>query len=272
MRVRPAVVLFALGLLPGPAASIVAAGQNVTFEVSGETVRAYLSYPVGTTAVPGIVLVHEMWGLNEQILGVADRLSELGYVVVAPDLYRGKLAADPGLAQDMVRALKEERGVAIVNGAIELLRSRMKGANKLVAAVGFGIGGRISLLAALRGSPVQATAIFYGDVPNTPEELAPLKIPVLGIFGAKDMSVHVEDAKKFEASLKEAGKDATIIVFESTAHDFFNEARADYEPEIAKDAWVRLRDWLATKLVMPLTGGSASSRPAAIAATPSPTP
>jgi carboxymethylenebutenolidase len=267
VRSKPAV---ALGLLSLSSLCLAAlpTTQTGTYKVGDETIQVYVARTTSTSVVPGIVLLHEMWGLNEQIMGVADRLAQLGYVVVAPDMFKGKLAPDLGLAQDMTRALKDERGVASAKGAVDLLRRMDRASGRPVALVGFGVGGRIALLAALKGVDVRSTVMFYGTFPGR-EELKPLQASLMGIFAAKDISIPVETVKTFEATLKETGKDAKIIVFDGTGHDFFNESRSDYEPEIAKDAWVRMRDWLALKLK---DMAPDPVRPPPVPATPSSTP
>src|SRR5206468_45496 len=154
------------------------------------------------------------------------RLARLGYVVLAPDLFKGKLIADPGLAQDARRDLDEERAVAIVRGAIDELRKLDGVRNRKVATIGFGMGGRISLAAALRGADVQGTVMFYGAVETTREAIAPLRAPLLGLFGDADHAVPDKDVKLFQAALKDAGKDATIVSYVSVGHSFMDETRA----------------------------------------------
>lgn len=245
MRSWPVLALFLLVLMPGSAAAAV---ETVSYKVGRETVRAYLASPHRTANIPGVVVLHEMWGLNDQIMGVADRLSRLGYVVIAPDLYGGKLGADPGLAQELMQAMDENRAVAIVKGAIDYLRKLDDAKSRPVGTVGFGMGGRLSLATALQGADVQATVMFYGRVETTREAVAPIKAPVLGIFAARDAVVPKQDVEKFQTALKESGKDARIIVNEGLGHGFMNEDRADYEPEFSKDSWIRMREWLAEKL------------------------
>ena len=255
MRSWAAVAFVLLALLPWRATT---AGDTVSYEVGRETVRAYLARPskaTGSSAslappdVPGLVVLHEMWGLNDQIMGVADRLSRLGYVAIAPDMYRGRLGADPGLAQDMMRALNEDRAVSIAKGAIDYLRRLDNASGRPVGTVGFGMGGRISLATALQGANVQATVIFYGKVETTREALAPIKAPILGIFAGRDAVIPKDDVNKFEAALKASGKDALIVLNEGLGHGFMNEERADFEPEFSKDSWIRLRKWLGAKLM-----------------------
>jgi len=246
VRTWPVVALFLLVvLLPRSAAAAV---ETVSYKVGRDTVRAYLASPPRTSNVPGVVVIHEMWGLNDQIMGVADRMSRLGYVVIAPDLFGGKLGADPGLAQELMQALDENRAVAIVKGAIDYLRKLDDAPRRPVGTVGFGMGGRVSLATALQGADVQATVIFYGRVETTREGVAPLKAPVLGFFGVRDAVVLKQDVEKFQTALKESGKDARIILNEGLGHGFMNEDRADYEAEFSKDSWIRMREWLAEKL------------------------
>src|SRR5262249_27241316 len=195
VRPRPPVILCVLSLASWCGALARPTTQTVTYPIGDEKVQAYMSLSSSTTLVPGIVLLHEMWGLNEQIMGVADRLSELGYVVLAPDMYKGKLGADPGLAQDLAHALKDDRGVAIVKGAVDYLHRLDNAATRPIAIVGFGVGARIGLLAALRGVEVKSTVMFYGSFPTSREELKTLGGSLMGIFAAKDISLPVEQVK-----------------------------------------------------------------------------
>jgi carboxymethylenebutenolidase len=248
VRRRPSVQCGLVFLVLGCATGLTAGAETVTYQVGRETVRAYLANQRGASDSPGLVVIHAMWGLNDQILGVVDRLSSLGYVVIAPDLYRGRVETDPGLAQELMWGLNEDRAVAIVKGAVDALR-RLDGASgRRVGTLGFGMGGRVSLASALRGAEVQATVNVYGGVESNRGALASIKAPLLGMFGARDAGIPVADVKSFEAGLKEAGKDATIFIFNGVGHDFMNDRRADYDPEIAKDAWGRMQDWLAIKL------------------------
>jgi carboxymethylenebutenolidase len=268
MRVRLAVATFMTLLLPSLAA---AGGETLSYQAGGEKVQAYLGNFPGSRSSPGIVVIHDYWGLNEEIRETVDRLTSLGYVVLAPDLFQGKLLADPGLAQDMGRALDEERAVTIVKGAIDELRKLDRANNRPVATIGFGIGGRISLAMALRGADVQATVVFYGSVQTTREGVAPLKAPIMGVFGGGDHAVPEKDVKLFEAALKEAGKDAKIVSYPGIGHCFMDASRPDYEAEEAKDAWIQMRDWLAVKLAPPPPGRRAPGTPAGPEPAPQPT-
>ncbi len=239
----PAAVVFILA--SWGAAAAWAAGETVTYKVGGERVRAYVAKPAEPGDGPGIVIVHHFWGLDAHTLDVADRFARLGYAAVAPDLYRGRLGADFGLAQEMMLKLDEPRAIAIVKGTIAYLRGPGGAGPKPVALVGFGMGGRVALATALQAADVQALVIFYGHVETTPEAVRPLKVPVLGVFGTDDRAVPAAEAKQFDAALKAAGKEATIIIYRGVAHAFFDDTRADHDPEMSMDAWVRTTDYLA---------------------------
>jgi carboxymethylenebutenolidase len=239
----PVAVPREIGPLPDPPA-----GSMVEFEAGGEKVRAYLARAEGPGVRPAVVVLHEWWGLNDQIKGVADRLAGVGFDALVPDLYRGRLAKDRGLAHELSRGLGDSRALEIVRGAVGYLRSGEKAFTRPVGTVGFCMGGRLALAAALRGLDVQATAMFYGSVETDPEVLRSLDAPVLGIFGAFDRGIPVEEVRKFEAALNRAGKTATILIYQDVGHAFFNELSASHDPEVAKDAWHRLKDFLTLHL------------------------
>jgi carboxymethylenebutenolidase len=267
VRVRLAVASCVVLLLPCLAASAEAGGETVNYQAGGETVRAYLGNFPGSRNSPGIVVIHDYWGLNERIQDTVDRLAALGYVALAPDLFKGKLAADPGLAMDMGRVLDETRALTIIGGAIDELRKLDRVNNRPVATIGFGVGGRLSLATALKGADVQATVLFYGRVETTREGVAPLRAPIMGVFGGGDHAVPEKDVKLFQAALKDAGKDAKIVSYPGVGHCFMEAGRPDYEAEEAKDAWIQMRDWLAVKLAPQLPGRGAPAQ-----AGPEPTP
>jgi carboxymethylenebutenolidase len=271
VRIKPDVTTVFASFLACSTILAPAWGETLTYQAGGETVQAYLGNFPGSRNSPGMVIIHDYWGLNDQIKGTVDRLTRLGYVVLAPDLFKGKLVSDPGLAQDMRRALDEERAVTIVKGAIDELRKIDRVNNRMVATIGFGMGGRVSLAAALRGADVQATVLFYGSVPTTREGVSPLKAPILGVFGGGDHAVPEKDVTLFQAALKEAGMDAKIVSYPGVGHCFMDETRSDYEPEEAKDAWIQMRDWLAVKLEPKLPSRRAPVTPAPEPA-PQPTP
>ena len=245
---------------PAPAAGRPAprvASEMTSFEAGGEKVGAYLAVQSGAGVRPGMVMIHEWWGLNGQIKRVADRLAALGYAVIVPDLYRGKVAdyKEPDLAHELMRGLNEDRSVGIAKGAAALLRARAGAPALPVGIIGFCMGGRIALATALKGGDVQAVVMFYGSVETTKEAVAPLGCPLLGLFGKDDRGIPEEDVRKFEAALKAAGKTATIHIYPGVGHAFFNDERPGFEKDVGQDAWANVKDFLAAHLPPPATSG-----------------
>ena len=251
-------------LLPVPPAraAVPRKGEMVTLEVGDEKVQAYLSRPPGDGVRPGVVVIHEWWGLNDQIKGVADRLARLGYVAIAPDFYRGKATTDRGYAHEYMRGLSESRAVEIIKEATTYLRTPGGGAHRKVGTLGFCMGGRLSLAAALKGADLQAAVMFYGSVETTPDAVKPLVCPLLGVFGREDGGIPVEEVKKFEAALKAAGKTAEIQIYPGVGHAFFNEDSPGYDETMAGDAWERTRTFFARHLGQPAAQPAAEPVPA----------
>lgn len=255
-RAAPAALAVALiaTLAPaGPAPSAQPAdgpsAGMIEFQAAGETVRAWLALPERDPGrAPAVVVIHEWWGLNDQIKGVADRFARAGFAAIAPDLFRGRVAADRGLAHELSRGLSDTRAVALIEGAIAHMRSAPGAGGRRVGTIGFCMGGGLSLKTALRGANVQATALFYGSVETTEAAVAPLRAPVLGIFGADDRGIPVEEVRAFEAALKARGKNATILVYAGVGHAFFNEENPSYDRGSASDAWARARDFFTLHL------------------------
>ena len=231
-------------------------GKLVSLQVRGEPVKAYVSQPMRAGLYPGVVVIHEWWGLNAQIKGVAERTAEDGYVTIAPDLYRGKLGTDAGIAHQLMRGLNENYALEVVQQAIAWLRTnerqtakRPPGQEMPVGLLGFCMGGRIALASALKPVDIQAAVMFYGSVETQKDALKPLAAPILGIFGNEDHGIPLDQIKAFEAALNESGKKATVLVYPGVGHAFFNEERPGYDKEVAHDAWARTRMFLKKELI-----------------------
>ncbi|HET8947643.1 MAG TPA: dienelactone hydrolase family protein [Candidatus Polarisedimenticolia bacterium] len=242
-------------------------GRIITFKVRNEDVQGYLVRPEKSGSAPGIVVIHEWWGLNDQIKHVADRLAEDGYMAIAPDLFRGKQGTDAGLAHDLMRGLNEAWAVDVVTGAVAQLRAievrERRGpvtGRMPVGTIGFSMGGRISLATALAGADVQAAVMYYGNVETDKAALAPLAVPLLGIYGNEDRDIPLEQVRAFQTALKEAGKDATVLVYPGVGRAFFNEERPSYDAEAAKDSWERTRMFLKKNLTPEAAGAAPPAR------------
>ncbi len=213
------------------------AGRSIEYDVAGERVPAYLALPASGSARGGVVVVHEWWGLNDQIRAIADRLAARGYAAIAPDLYRGELAAEPERAHELMRGLQDGRAIAILRYGASYLRATEEAAGRKVAVIGFCMGGHLALLTALGNSEVGGAVMFYGRPVIEKDKLESLSVPVLGLFGADDHGIPVADVKAFERTAKELGKKIEVKIYPGAGHAFFNETRPSHNAEAAADAW-----------------------------------
>jgi isopenicillin N synthase-like dioxygenase/dienelactone hydrolase len=221
---------------------------------SGGTVSAALARAARPDA-PGLILIHEWWGLLDETKAMAERLAQQGYNTLAVDLYGGKSSLDPAVAGRLMNGVDPVEANAILSAWNKWLRDH--GARK-VGTLGFCFGGTWSLNASL-ASPVDATVIFYGWVVRPAKELAALKGPVLAHFGAKDAIVPQNSAEQLEAALKQAGKAGDVYLYLAD-HAFAREGGPNYEPGAAALAWQRTDAFLRKHLEL-ATGAPAYTPP-----------
>lgn len=210
--------------------------QEVEAKLSdGSTVKAALAKP---QAQPrgSILLIHEWWGLNDQIKSVASELANQGYTALAADLYGGRLADSPAGARILMQKVDTKEATETLAIWIDWLRAHARPDAK-VATIGWCFGGGWSLNASL-ARPVDATVVYYGRVNKTARELAALKGPVLGHFATQDQWINREMVSGFESAMDAAGKSYTDYWYEAQ-HAFANPTGARYDEADAALAWQR---------------------------------
>jgi carboxymethylenebutenolidase len=225
--------------------------QSVQYAtINGREITGYLAYPAAAEGgLPGVLVFHEWWGLNDNIKAMADQLAGQGYVALAADLYGGQVAADPAAARSLMEQALKDRDAMGQN--LRLAHAYLKEQVKAtrVGTIGWCFGGSMSLQAALVvPDGVDATVIYYGHVGGDAEKLKPLKAPVLGLFGGADDGIPVESVRAFEAALKGLGKPVTIHVYDGAAHAFANPSGGNYKADAAADAWQKSLAFLAEHL------------------------
>jgi carboxymethylenebutenolidase len=204
----------------------------------GNKVQAHLAMPEGEGPFPAVVLIHEWWGLNDQIKAVATELANLGFMALAVDLYKGGVADTREDAMALMQAVNEEEANDTLTGWIDWLR-RHQQCNGKVGTMGWCFGGGWSLNASME-TPVDATIIYYGNVTRTPKQLSRLQGPVLGHFGTLDKSIDEAMVGGFERAMAEAGKAEQLEVHWYVAdHAFANPTGARYDADDAALAWSR---------------------------------
>jgi carboxymethylenebutenolidase len=232
---------------PDTLAPAVPSGTMTSVRTERGDIQAYLARPEGTGPFPGVLLIHEWWGLNEQIKTTADRVARMGYVVIVPDLYHGQVASDAEKAHELHRGLTDESALVDLRAALAHMKSMEAVGGSPVGAMGFCMGGHLALVTAL-SEPIQATVVFYGPPVTDRAQLDKLSGPLLGLFGAEDDGIPAETVKTFEENLKAAGKNVEIKIYDGAGHAFMNNERPSYRPEQASDAWSRVEAFFASHL------------------------
>lgn len=227
---------------------------NTTFtEAGGNELLGYLAEPDGPGPHPAVLMLHEWWGLNEEITVLAEALAAEGYVVFVPDAYRGRVTSQIPRALYLRLGTPEEQVKADLDAALEYLISRPNVDSERVASLGFCFGGGHSLLLSLRHpETIPVTVIYYGDVIGDPAVLEPLANSrgVLGIFGEEDAQIRVAEVLAFESALNAIGIPNDITVYPGVGHAFLTEENYD-QPGPASDAWRQTLDFLAKNLNTP---------------------
>ena len=223
-------------------------GSLTQYQRNGQTVSAYLATPQGTGLFPAVIVIQEWWGLNAHIKDVAERFAREGYVALAPDLYHGKVTADPSEAGKLMGALNRDEAIKDLIGGIQYLKGLKQVRADRIGATGFCMGGSFALLLPCRTKEIKAAAPYYGEVPDE-ATLPALACPVLYIYGDADFWITRDDVKRLEAALKKYGKPGEVKIYSGAPHAFFNDSRKDvYRPKEAQDAWRRTLDFFAKHL------------------------
>jgi len=235
-------LLFTLG-------AFAATSKNVSYKSGDETVQAVLYTPEGKGPFPSILVIHEWWGLNDWVKEQASKLSDQGYVALAVDLYRGKIATTPDEAHELMRGVPEDRAARDMHAAFEFLKLQSNVKKDRIASIGWCMGGGYSLDVALQEPTLAADVINYGHLATDSESLKKINAAILGIFGGQDRGIPVEDVKKFEQSLKQMGKKVEIVIYPDAGHAFENpNNKSGYRADDAADAWKRTVKFLADTL------------------------
>ncbi len=223
-------------------------GEEVQYAtVGGQEISGYLARPEGAMDAPGIIVIHEWWGLNDNIQMMTNKLAGEGYTALAVDLYNGKVAESPDSAGTYARSVDKEEALDNLTQAYGYLTEK-QGANN-VGVIGWCFGGAWSLNTALaHPKKIDATVIYYGRLVTDTEKLKTLEMPVLGIFGEEDGGIPPQKVKEFEAALNEVGVENTIHIYEGAGHAFANPSGMRYVEKAAEDAWQKTVRFLEQNL------------------------
>ena len=214
----------------------------------GQTVKGYLAEPVDKATAPGVVVIQEWWGLDDEVKAVADRLAKAGYRALVPDLYRGKLAIEANEAEHLMGNLNfGDAAGQDIRGAVQYLKAT--GSAK-VAVTGFCMGGALTILAACNVPELDASIVWYGNPPLEYVNADAISKPMLGHWAMHDEFFPIAGVDQLEQKLKQAGVDYEFHRYD-TKHAFANpksDARGlaplKYNAEAAQLAWERTLHFL----------------------------
>lgn len=213
--------------------------NQVTFSAkSGAAASGAMGVPEGSGKAPCLVLIQEWWGLNDHIRSLVDRFAAAGFLVIAPDLYHGKVTQDAGEATKLMTALDGMRAMDEIAGAVAYALAHAR-SNGKVGVTGFCLGGAYSFASASNIPGLSAVAPFYGVPPADRMDFAKMTAPILAHFASRDEWATVAKAQEIEKGVKAAGGSMELCVYEAD-HAFVNDTRPDvYAPEAAKLAFDR---------------------------------
>lgn len=218
----------------------------VTNDVVFPTHSGFVVEPKIVGKYPGVLMIHEWWGLNDNIKQMAKQLASEGYVVYAIDLY-GQVATDSDKARELSGAVRANPQEALkkMKSAIKYLRDTKKATK--VASLGWCFGGGQSLQISLNET-LDATVIYYGTLVTDPAVLKSISGPVLGVFGAKDQGITVESVQSFEKALGDLSVEKQIYIYDNVGHAFANPSGSAYGEKEAIDAWDKTVKFLAESI------------------------
>jgi carboxymethylenebutenolidase len=244
-RSRSFVVLILLAMTALLPATSPAGGKfhssSVSYVSGKDTVSAYLVVPEGKGPFPAVMVIHEWWGLNPWVKEGAEKLAMEGYVALAIDLYRGKVAESADDAHQLMRGVPEDRAARDLKAAFEYLKTRKDVIPAKIGSLGWCMGGGYSLEAAVILPGLSACVICYGRLVTDSSAIAGLNASVLGIFGGTDKGIPSESALEFESTAKGMKKNVSVTVYPEAGHAFMNPNNAGgYREADALDAWARI--------------------------------
>ncbi|HGY91556.1 MAG TPA: dienelactone hydrolase family protein [Planctomycetes bacterium] len=214
--------------------------------VAGQTFKVYASGDPASKKQ--ILLVHEWWGLNPHIKGLADQFARLGYRSFAVDLYGGKYAEKPEEARKLMGAAMEHQDIILEKLAATVNLARHENPKSKLGTIGWCFGGGWSLQTAIRhGKDVAACVVYYGQLVTDPKDLSTLRAPVLGVFAKRDGWINPEMVGKFEKAMKTAGKKLVVASYEAD-HAFANPSQVRFREKPARDAWRKTLAFLEAHL------------------------
>ncbi|QUC63913.1 dienelactone hydrolase family protein [Nitrosopumilus sp. K4] len=211
-----------------------------------QSTNGYLAKPSSDGDFPGVIMIHEWWGLNQNIKDMADKLASHGYVVLAVDLYNGKVGTTSEEARRLVSSFDKQQGIQNMNAAVSYVEENFS-INR-IGSIGWCFGGGQSLILALNNNSMDATVIYYGSVTSDVESLSVISWPVLGIFAELDRGITPDNVNEFKSTLDELSIQNEIHIYPGVDHAFANPSGERFAPDASQDAWQKTLRFLKENL------------------------
>lgn len=223
--------------------------EMVEFRSNGSTTPGYLARPEGDGPFPGVIVIQEWWGLNDNIKQIAGRFADAGYTAFAPDLYHGRVTREPDQAQKMMMALDMPLAAKELVKAAEYLSQQKYIDGRGIGATGFCMGGGLAMRLACETPLIKAVVPFYGFPPDPIDIVQNLQGPALLIFAENDAWIGPEARDKLQQALMEHNKQYEMKVYPGTHHGFFRDVDNDqHDPVASQDAWNRMLELFSGNL------------------------
>jgi carboxymethylenebutenolidase len=212
--------------------------QTVSFQGERDRLEGYIARPVGDGPFPGVVIIHEAFGLNENMQDIARRFADEGYFAFAVDLFAGRNRAVcmARFIGGMLRGTPERFGIGDLKASLSVLAEQPSVDGERVGAIGFCMGGGFAVAWACTDDRLKAIAPFYGVNPR-PLSAVARSCPVVGSYPEKDFTAR--SGRKLDAELERQGVPRDVKVYEGARHSFFNDQGRSYDPGASEDAWRR---------------------------------
>ena len=225
--------------------------HTVSAESDGKMVQIYLSRPTVPDKRPVIIVVHEWWGLNDNIRSIADSYASLGYVALAPDLFGGVIPKDRVEAAKQAENVSPDSSAKILKSVVDYATMRDFTNSSKIGMHGFCFGGTHAFNFICESKKIAAATIFYASVLPKPEKLSNITAPLLIVYGDKDNAIKIDRVLELESTLKKLKKNVQFEIYAGAGHAFCNESNPNYNKEAATNAWEKTIKFFGTYLPVP---------------------
>jgi carboxymethylenebutenolidase len=219
--------------------------ETVAYTPEGD-IKGYLARPADKKPHPALILIHEWWGLNDNIRENARKFAQQGYVALAVDLYKGQMATTPEEAMKLAGSVRENMDAALANlkAAVAYLRKQSDTViSERMASVGWCFGGGWSYQMAKNNLGVKGSVIYYGRF-NPKDDLSKMRATILGHFAENDRMIRIDTVKELQVKLKTLSGDHELYIYPNTGHGFANPEGQAYDRDAAELAWERTLTFL----------------------------